>query len=92
MSKNFYLYRIAYDLATDSSNQKHSIKKYGDKKCGNYFLPRSRPSSRQSNDSLDELEVVAQSQTAVTPDLSWSRTSSQEDILKSVISSFSKCC
>lgn len=73
---------IAYDLATQCPSKRASMRRHTVVVCetgnkGSLSVPQSRPTSRQTNTPTDE------SLSCTLPEMTWSRTSLQDDLLKS---------
>lgn len=73
----------AYDLATQCPSRKASMRRHTVVVChsgtkGSLSVPQSRPPSRQTDSPTDE------SLSCTLPEMTWSRTSLQDDLLKSV--------
>ncbi|XP_073987982.1 spire type actin nucleation factor isoform X5 [Rhodnius prolixus] len=74
--------RTAYDLATQCPSRKASMRRHTVVVChsgtkGSLSVPQSRPPSRQTDSPTDE------SLSCTLPEMTWSRTSLQDDLLKS---------
>lgn len=79
----------AYDLATQCPSRRASMRRHtvvavegsnlsAVEKCGSLSVPQSRPASRQTNTPTDD------SLSCTLPEMSWSRTSLQDDLFKLV--------
>ncbi|XP_024080616.1 protein spire isoform X2 [Cimex lectularius] len=71
-----------YDLATQCPSKRASMRRHTVVVCetgnkGSLSVPQSRPTSRQTNTPTDE------SLSCTLPEMTWSRTSLQDDLLKS---------
>lgn len=80
---------LAYDLATQCPTRRASVKKYtsdNSDRIGNnsYSRPHSRQSDTNTTNSISPSSEELANLGSTIPEMSWSRTSLQEDLFQSV--------